>query len=58
MQEKHKLMIVNDIKEYLGKDMDVKIIFVDKIEMVHTGKRQVVISKVPFAFKNNKVNLI
>lgn len=51
-------IIVEDIKNYMGSDMDIKIEFVDEIPLGKTGKRQHCISKIdPLSLINNTKNV-
>jgi phenylacetate-CoA ligase len=44
--------VLNALREYLGDDMIIDVEFVDKIQMVRTGKHQTSISKLNFDYQD------
>jgi len=44
--------VINDLRNYLGDETELRVEFVEKIQMVRTGKHQGSISKLKFDFQN------
>ena len=49
--------ILDELKQYLGKEMKIEVKFQDKIELTKTGKHQAVLSKIPIDFQKIRQSL-